>query len=239
MTKIISEHMKNTINKGDVIAVGDIHATWGPFRQFLEWVDGSEATVVILGDMIDRGGDDIPVLESCYLRCQDPERFGLQSFYALKGNHEAMFIDAVREYNNMWSESYNIWRKNGGNDEAYEEMLQFLDWMKQLPVYMVIGENMFIHAGIYPGHDPRDSVIAGQANNLLWIRGVFLEHGPDFQKWNPNLKRVFHGHTPQKSFKPDIHPDRVNLDTAAFFSRGGKLTAYNVTQNYYVQFSEK
>lgn len=32
-----------------------------------------------------------------------------------------------------------------------------------------------------------------------------------------------HGHTPQRNGKPDIHPNRVNIDTGAVFGR--KLTA--------------
>jgi hypothetical protein len=51
----------NKIQPGDVVALGDIHATWPLFEQFLDWVKDSQATVVLLGDMCDRGGGDLKV----------------------------------------------------------------------------------------------------------------------------------------------------------------------------------
>jgi len=74
----------------------------------------------------------------------------------------------------------------------------------------VIGDYLFVHAGIRPGlamelQSPAD---------LLWIRGDFLnsalEHG----------KIVVHGHT--ITDHPDVRPNRIGIDTGAFAT--GRLT---------------
>ena len=50
--------------------------------------------------------------------------------------------------------------------------------------------------------------------DLLWIRGEFLNSTKDFGKI------VVHGHTPVK--EPEVLPNRINIDTGAFAT--GHLT---------------
>lgn len=240
------------INEGDVIAVGDIHATWEPYRQFLDWVEGTQAVVVLLGDLIDRGKEDLRVLGPTHDRLQAPENFGLQGFHALMGNHEWMFLEAARDEFGPFRTTTVEWLNNGGNHLACWEMAErHGDWLAQLPFYLTIGETLFIHAGLFPGNDPqkhrprRDGRLS---TALLWIRGPFLPLGPQFEKWNPRLKRVVHGHTPtifeehnrknNLGFAPVVTKDRVNIDTGACFKSDpeGFLTAYNVTQNTFKFF---
>jgi serine/threonine protein phosphatase 1 len=74
----------------------------------------------------------------------------------------------------------------------------------------VIGDYFFCHAGVRPGV-PLDRQ---DRNDLLTIRDAFLssevEHG----------KLVVHGHTP--SLAPEVHPNRIGIDTAAYAT--GRLT---------------
>jgi serine/threonine protein phosphatase 1 len=49
---------------------------------------------------------------------------------------------------------------------------------------------------------------------LLWIREDFLRYDKSFGKI------VIHGHTPVA--EPDIHPNRINIDTGAYAT--GNLT---------------
>ena len=70
-----------------------------------------------------------------------------------------------------------------------------------------------MHAGLRPGADARDS----DAHDRLWIREPFLEGDHDFGR------HVVHGHTPQRSGRPEVRRFRTNLDTAAVY--GGALTA--------------
>jgi serine/threonine protein phosphatase 1 len=222
------------IEPGDVIAVGDIHARYDLFEEFLNHVRGSQATVILLGDIIDRGGQDVEVLNKVRQLLESPESEGLSNFFCLMGNHEGMFVDAMVGTNGEWS----LWLRNGGNFEQFDEMREHLEWIAELPVYMTIGETMFIHAGFYPGKNPYDTINAGKADNILWMREPFLSMGPQFEKWNPDLKKVVFGHTPKydcpEEGKPYEIPDGICIDTGAFYT--GVLTAYNVTRDTISQY---
>jgi len=222
------------VEPGDVIAVGDIHARYDLFEEFLNHVRGSQATVILLGDIIDRGGQDVEVLSKVRQLLESPESEGLSNFFCLMGNHEGMFVDAMVGTSEEWS----LWLRNGGNFEQFDEMREHLEWIAELPVYMTIGETMFIHAGFYPGKNPYDTINAGKADNILWMREPFLSMGPQFEKWNPDLKKVVFGHTPKydcpEEGKPYEIPDGICIDTGAFYT--GVLTAYNVTRDTISQY---
>lgn len=232
------------LQPGDVVALGDIHATAELYFEFLDWVKDSSATVILLGDMIDRGKRDLEVLDATRTLLEYCEGWGLQAFYALMGNHERMFLDGL-----LCSQSYRLWIENGGNAQQVDAMeREHRDWIRDLPLYMTIGDTMFIHGGIFPGHNPAED-LPEKAESFLWMRDPFLKFGPQFKKWNPRLKRVVHGHTPTfferdgEGFDeergvciPVVKKDRVNIDTGACFRKEGCLTAYNVTQNTFRQF---
>lgn len=218
----------DTIEPGDVIAVGDLHARYDLLELLLDRLRGTQTTVIFLGDLIDRGGQDAQVLNKVKQLLDDPESEGLANVFALMGNHEAMLIDAVTGP----FMSVVLWRENGGNFEQYDDFQDHLEWLQELPIYMTIGDTMFIHAGIYPGKDPIDTINAGKTNNLLWMREPFLTYGPEFEEWNPDLKRVVFGHTPRGALPYQI-PQGVCIDTAAYMT--GVLTAYNATRETFFQ----
>lgn len=222
----------NNVTPGDVIAVGDIHARYDLLEKFIDHVRGTLAVVVFLGDIIDRGGQDIEVVRVIRKLTEEPEFAGLSNVFCLLGNHEDMLINAMTGGGEEWS----LWMHNGGNFEQYGELQENLEWFEQLPIYMTIHETMFIHAGIIPSKDPFDSINQGQTNRLLWMRSPFLEFGPRFEDWNPNLKQIVFGHTPSEDAKPYTIPGGgVCIDSGAFFS--DVLTAFNVTKNTFYQFS--
>lgn len=219
-------NFSSTINPGDVIAVGDIHARYDLFEKFLDHVRGTEACVILLGDIIDRGGQDLAVLNKVKELIDEPEKEGLSNFFCLMGNHEYMLLDA---YDGP-SSSLRIWLQNGANIEDFQEICSHADWIKELPIFMTIGDTLFIHAGIYPGKDPYDTINYGDTQNLVWMREPFLTYGPEFEKWNPELKRVVFGHTPRESCQPYRIPGGgICIDTGAFWSN--TLTSYNATND--------
>lgn len=68
----------------------------------------------------------------------------------------------------------------------------------------MIGDYMFVHAGINPdapldNQDPED---------LIWIRGEFLNHSDLYEKV------IVHGHS--ISDTPEIHSNRIGIDTGAY-----------------------
>ena len=213
----------NTIKAGDVVAVGDIHGRFDLYELFLDHVKDSRATVILLGDLIDRGPNDMAVLNRTRDLLQDPESWGLQSFYVLRGNHEKMFLDAADGY------GVGLWEQNGGNVEELDNMAYHQDWINQLPIYMTVGETMFVHAGIYPGHNPAEAIADGKTDNLVWMREPFLTYGPRFYAWSDNLKQIVFGHTPLQAPEPYRIPHGVCIDSGAYFT--GVLTSYNVTRN--------
>jgi serine/threonine protein phosphatase 1 len=224
--------LSTEIAPGDVIAVGDIHGRYDLFELFLEKVRGTAACVILLGDIIDRGGEDVAVLNKVKALLDEPELEGLSNFFCLMGNHEGMFVDACVGP----SQDLFLWLQNGGNFEQYDEMQEHLEWIAELPVYMTVDDTMFIHAGIIPSKNPFDSINQGQTDRLLWMRSPFLELGPRFEDWNPNLKQIVFGHTPGEDAKPYTIPGGgVCIDSGAFFS--DVLTSFNVTQNTFYQFS--
>lgn len=226
--------LSTEIAPGDVIAVGDIHGRYDLFELFLDKVRGSEACVILLGDIIDRGGQDIQILNKVKALLDDPESEGLSNFFCLMGNHEGMFVDACVGP----SQDLFLWLQNGGNFEQYAEMQEHLEWVSELPVYMTVGDTLFIHAGIVPGRDPYELVDNGKVDTLLWMREPFLSRGPEFEKWNPELKQVIFGHTPkfeEGEGLPYTIPDGICVDSGAYWT--GVLTAYNVTQGSFYQFT--
>lgn len=183
------------------------------------------ATLIHLGDYVDRGQDSYAVIEHLmHLEKNPPENL---SIINLKGNHEAMMLRAEA---NKKSIKYYQWLKNGGREalqsykrRGYNSVIQrHLDWVSSLPVIHHDEDNklIFVHAGLNNNTYPHD----GEAY-YLWTRS------PDFfdcSRWNnPALAgiTVIHGHTPTDDFKPEIRGNmqRLNLDTGACY--GGPLTA--------------
>ena len=226
--------MTNKINPGDVLACGDIHARYDLLELLLEEVAGTQAVLIFLGDIIDRGGQDIQVVETIRKLTEEPDTAGLSNVFCLKGNHEDLFVKAVTGTGDDWG----TWLHNGGNFEQFGELQEHLEWFDELPIYMTIGDTLFVHGGLVPGRDPYELVESGRESTLLWMRSPFLERGPEFEKWNPELKQVVFGHTPKFEVGkglPYTIPDGVCIDTGAFFTN--VLTAYNVTTETFYSYS--
>jgi serine/threonine protein phosphatase 1 len=215
-------------NEGDVIAVGDIHGMARLYFQSLNWVRDTGVHVILLGDLIDRGEDDVTVLNRTLDLLQDPEGWGLSGFTVIRGNHEQMFLNALNGLG--WED----WVRNGGDWENLEALKPHAEWIRELPYYVTIGDTMFAHAGCYPGEDPQRYLQTEYLREqFIWMRQPFLGQGPEFEKWNPNLKKIVFGHTPESALPYRIH-NGICIDTAAF--RTGVLTTYNATQDTFNQF---
>jgi serine/threonine protein phosphatase 1 len=224
------------IKPGDVLAVGDIHGRYDLLEKFVSRVRGTLAVVVFLGDIIDRGGEDAAVVNKIRHMTESPEDYGLDLVMCLMGNHEKLFVDAVQGP----SENLFLWLQNGGNFEQFGELQEHTSWFDELPIYVTIGDTLFVHAGIVPGRDPYELVEKGKVDQLVWIREPFLSLGPRFEEWNPELKRVVFGHTPKFDIGeglPYTIPDGVCIDSGAYFT--DVLTAYNTTQDTFYQFTVK
>jgi len=222
-------NFSQTIKPGDVIVLGDIHGCYDLYEMFLDQVKDSGTTVVLLGDLIDRGPDDMAVLNRTRDLINDPESWGLQAFYALRGNHEQMFLSAVT------GNGANLWVQNGGDYQNLESLSTHAGWISQLAIYLTIGDTMFIHGGVYPGEDPAVTIADGGTKQLVWMRDPFLSKGPAFAEWTHKLKQVVFGHSPLAAPMPYRILDGVCVDTGAYHT--GVLTSYNVSRDTFWSYS--
>jgi serine/threonine protein phosphatase 1 len=187
----------------------------------------SDWRIIYVGDYGDRGPDTRGVMEFLSRTCAAEERV-----IALAGNHDVDFLDFLDELdvdgmfaNNGGFEtglSYGVRidlvsqeRAAPGHAALIEAMPgHHLAFLRGLELTATFGDFFFCHAGIRPGV-PLD---AQEPHDLLWIRGPFHRHTGLYPKV------IVHGHTPVG--EAEIMPNRVNLDTGAWFS--GRLTALAV-----------
>lgn len=218
-----------------IYAVGDVHGRSDLLHALIEEIEADARAcapterplVVLVGDYVDRGADSRGVLETVIALSRDP-RFQVE---ALRGNHEAALLGFLED-----AQGGPEWVTWGGDatlasygvavpapnapQEAWEEAQgafaaamppAHLVFLKALPLSLMAGGYLFVHAGVRPGtplgrQDPHD---------LLMIRHPFLEHA------HPLGRVVVHGHTPQE--EPSASPVRIGIDTGAYAT--GVLTA--------------
>jgi serine/threonine protein phosphatase 1 len=100
-----------------------------------------------------------------------------------------------------------------GVTHASELPAAHLQWLAGLAYCDDDGRRYFVHAGVRPGV-PLDQQ---SDEDRIWIREPFLSSNDCFGRL------IVHGHTPVRTGRPDVRPNRINLDTAAVY--GGPLTA--------------
>lgn len=206
-------------------SIGDIHGRLDLLDACLkaipEHAGGLPYKVIFLGDYIDRGPDSKGVIER--LMSLDPNQ---HSF--VKGNHEDMMVEAYR-----WRERSDVrlWLDNGGEETAISYGAQdpggwgapsfwpliptaHIDWMEKLPTVCLYRERLFVHAGFRPNVPLEEQ----SADEVMWIRDLFLKAEKGFPDW----PHIVHGHTPTHYYlhrhSPELLPWRTNLDTGAVYS---------------------
>lgn len=201
------------------IAVGDIHGKYQRFTQLLPRLKkyAKGATLVTLGDYVDRGPGSCAVVK--LLMSGGLHKYGFAKVVCLKGNHEAMMVDAV-----LFGRGRQDWLRNGGTEtiKSYngdvDLMTKQAEWMQKLPTSYRDTLRYYVHGGINPDR-PLDEQ---WEEEQLWIRDKFLK---DDRK-HPLL--VVHGHTPVEDV--DVRHNRINLDTGAVFDGWLSAAVFNDEQ---------
>jgi serine/threonine protein phosphatase 1 len=213
-------------------AIGDIHGCADLLDDLLTRIADDDAargsartTLIFLGDLVDRGPKSAEVIERLRRLAEDrPDtRF-------LLGNHEEVFLDALGGE----PKALRMFCRIGGREtilsygvEAadydrmdYEELSAALQsrvpdshraFMTAFEDIIVIGDYIFVHAGIRPGID----LPLQRSADLRWIRNPFLDYDRSLGKI------VVHGHTISESL--DVQAHRIGVDTGAYET--GRLTA--------------
>lgn len=210
--------------------IGDVHGRLDLFEALIAAIEDDDArsgfartTVVLLGDLVDRGPDSAGVIRRAM------EWSGQRTVRFLAGNHEEMFLNAfdniaklrafVRHGGRETILSYGI-EPARYNALSLDELLQELPrlvpqehraFVGAFEEYIVAGDYAFVHAGIDPGR----SVEEQDRQSLLWIRDRFLGHTA------PHSHVIVHGHTIFDEV--DDRGNRIGIDTGAY--RTGRLTA--------------
>lgn len=212
-----------------VYAIGDIHGCYEALEEMLAVIDhearslDGRIALVFLGDLIDRGPDSARVVERL-LRGPLP---GTES-HVLMGNHEEAMLSVLDgssdprawlSYGGMQTlESYGIARSEHfsrgfdlGRRIAEAVPAEHIAFIRSLPNTIMIGDYLFVHAGIRPGV----SLDRQEPADLRWIRAGFIDSDVD------HGLTVVHGHT--ISDAPQALANRIGIDTGCY--AGGALTA--------------
>lgn len=228
-----------------VYAVGDIHGRLDLFDFLIGAIEQDDAargdaftTVILLGDLIDRGPDSAAVVARAKEWSKD------RHLEFIKGNHEEMLIASLDD-----REVLRGFLRYGGRETVlsygvhprdlleadFEELqlmmaeaiprehIEFLDGFQK---FIRNGDYLFVHAGIRP-QTPIEHQLG---KDCRWIREPFLSHEGDFGAF------VIHGHTITE--EPQIRSNRIGIDTGAFVH--GTLTAIGLegADRWFIQASE-
>ena len=217
--------------------IGDIHGRLDLLNRMIEMINldiqdhGSDSLIVTLGDYIDRGPHSCGVLD----RLSDNPFSG--RYVALKGNHETLLESFLKDPAligaRWWAlggwetlKSFGVTVKPRMTSRNLKRAAMQVraalsekqtNFLGSLKTSLTVCRYFLCHAGVRPE-------IALELQNdedLLWIRDEFLNSQLDFGKI------VIHGHTPTE--KPEVLPNRINIDTGAFAT--GHLTCAVLNEN--------
>lgn len=213
-----------------IYAIGDIHGRLDLFDALIEAIEQEEArrpkantSVILLGDLIDRGPDSAGVLR----RAREWQAH--RNVRILKGNHEDMLLGALADERTLAMflrnggratlRSYGFAREQIDRAAPSELMAQMkrlipesdIAFIKSFELMILAGDYAFVHAGINPAL-PLDQQ---KPQELMWIRHRFIDHT------GPLPKVVVHGHTIFE--RPGDFGNRIAIDTGAWCH--GRLTA--------------
>jgi serine/threonine protein phosphatase 1 len=190
--------------------IPDIHGRHDLLNEGLAEITarGETGVIVTLGDYVDKGPESKQAVD----RLLSGVAQGW-SLVALKGNHDAMMVEALRDPSKLaaWIAKGGdaALASYGGDPAAVPEV--HIVWLDRLRLMHVDAHRIYVHAGV----DPEIALDQQNEATLLWKR---------YPKGFPGGfgdRHVVHGHDnfPEG---PLLYQGRTNLDTLAW--RTGRLT---------------
>jgi serine/threonine protein phosphatase 1 len=192
--------------------IPDIHGRYDLLRDALAGIEarsgGEPGAIVTLGDYVDKGPASRQVIELMLSGVASGWRL-----VALKGNHDAMMVEALRDPAKMTS-----WMAKGGDaalasygGDAAAVPQSHIAWLDQLSLIHVDAHRLYVHAGVDP-----DVPLDMQSEATLLCKRYPKGFSDGFGELH-----VVHGHD---NFPdgPLLYAGRSNLDTLAW--RTGRLT---------------
>jgi serine/threonine protein phosphatase 1 len=213
---------------GRLLTIGDIHGCDTALDTLLyELQINSDDSIVLLGDVVDRGPGTRQVIERL-LELQEACHL-----HFVMGNHEQMMLRALDHSADMsrWLmyggqevlDSYEITSLSVGPRAIPEAHIEFLRSAQDL---FETPTNVFVHANLEPG------IALGEQHEewLRWARFTGREEPLE------SGQRVICGHTAQKSGLPYAMRGWVCIDTYAYGD--GWLTCLDVETDEFYQANE-
>jgi serine/threonine protein phosphatase 1 len=176
------------------LVVGDIHGKYDLFIRLLEEMEYSPGAdrLVLIGDLVDRGENSSAVVtKAMELKKADPDNVVI-----LRGNHEAMMINALAQPS---GEDVELWYINGGietlqsylNDEGELDIPEdHYEFLYRLPTWFEDDHAIYVHAGLIEDEEGKFLHPQEEPDHpaLLWSRSrhFFAEY---------TGKTVIFGHT--------------------------------------------
>ncbi len=189
--------------------IPDIHGRHDLLTEGLAEIvtQGDAGVIVMIGDYVDKGPDSKQVIDRLLSGVEGSR------LVALKGNHDAMMVGALRDRSKM-----PAWITKGGDaalasygGDPADVPESHIAWLDRLQLMHVDTHRVYVHAGV----DPDIALDQQSEATLLWKR---------YPKGFPSGygdRHVVHGHD---NFPdgPLLYTGRTNLDTLAW--RTGRLT---------------
>ena len=208
---------------GRTFAIGDIHGCDIALNAVLSEIDPQlNDTVIVLGDVIDRGPNSRGAVERLIgLR-------GECNLVPILGNHEEMMFEALESglQGSRWL-MYGgepMLRSYGGQVEDIPPL--HLDFLAAGLSYYETEKDIFVHANL-------EADLPLEQQNIGYLR---WRHFSGEEQPHMSGKRVICGHTPQQSGIPLVRDGWVGIDTFAY--GGLYLTALDVETNEIFQASQ-
>ncbi|CAN5712425.1 metallophosphoesterase family protein [soil metagenome] len=212
------------------IFIGDVHGHYDGLMQLLAMIAlTAEDTLHFVGDLIDRGPKSAQVVE---LVRQN-------NYPCVLGNHEHLLLNAFPDGRSDMA-AFQGWLHSGGQTTltSYpdtEALLEHVEWLKTLPLYLDLGDVLLVHAGL----NPQKTLDQQTPMDLCWIREVFHSHPqPIFAS-----KRIITGHTITFTL-PGVLPGQIaqgpgwlDIDTGAYHPKSGWLTALDIDHDLVFQIN--
>lgn len=211
-----------------IYAIGDIHGQHDMLLDALTRIEidgGTQARVVVLGDLVDRGNQSCAVIDTLMNGIAQG-----RDWTVLMGNHDRMFARFLTDgkITDPRIRSGLDWlhERLGGAatlasygidpDQSPAALFDAAKsavpethhaFLNNLPLYHETADHLFVHAGI----EPRLPIKWQTEDDLIWIRDPFLGYA------DPHPWLIVHGHTALET--PQHHGNRVNLDGGAGWGR--------------------
>jgi serine/threonine protein phosphatase 1 len=213
------------------IAISDIHGCFLTLEKLLHKIDYQPTDhLVILGDLIDRGPRSKEVLD-LFLSI----RAKGQPLTILRGNHEVMFLDALRERSlepRFIRAGGDATLRSFGVKSVWDIPIVYTDMIRKTVDYFEDENALYVHAAL---NFSREDLFSDR-ESMYWEREM------DVDPVRTDGRPVIHGHTPtllasiEEMIERRDQDYEINIDNGCVFEREGfnQLLAYFPQTNHFV-----